>query len=156
MNTLEKRIADERERRVLRIMHTCIHFTGIQHDKCEAGINYHEQFGTGVGCFAHIPCTSDESPKSCPLVTYPNRTEAEAEETKREALTRRTLKALGAAHNHAKAAGLGKGHGGVGEMDCPICCPIPGTGGTLQYSVSAYNGYMHARCTTPGCVSWME
>lgn len=40
---------------------------------------------------------------------------------------------------------------GAGVMDCPVC----GTG-KLQYSRAAYNGHVHARCSTAGCVSWME
>lgn len=40
---------------------------------------------------------------------------------------------------------------GVGKMKCPIC-----TTGELSYSRSTYNGHVHARCSTAGCVAWME
>ena len=40
---------------------------------------------------------------------------------------------------------------GVGEMDCPICKT-----GKLRYSRAAYNGHVHAKCSTNGCVAWME
>lgn len=36
-------------------------------------------------------------------------------------------------------------------IDCPAC----GTG-KLHLSQAAYNGHVHGRCTTEGCVSWME
>lgn len=40
---------------------------------------------------------------------------------------------------------------GAGEMACPVC-----NTGILKYSRSSYNGHVHARCTTEGCVAWME
>jgi hypothetical protein len=33
---------------------------------------------------------------------------------------------------------------------CPICK------GMLHLSQSSYNGHVHGRCKTEGCVSWME
>lgn len=61
------------------------------------------------------------------------------------------MKALRAAKDHAKAAGLGRGNGGRGEMPCPAEC-----GGTLRYSVASVNGHMHAACSSSKCVRWME
>ena len=40
---------------------------------------------------------------------------------------------------------------GAGEMKCPVCKE-----GTLRYSRAAYNGHVHARCSTADCVAWME
>lgn len=40
---------------------------------------------------------------------------------------------------------------GAGVITCPIC----GTG-KLRYSRAGYNGHVHARCSTDGCVAWME
>lgn len=55
-----------REDRVSERLNKCKHFNGIQHNACEAGVNYHELLGTGAGCFAHMPCFSDEqSPAEC-------------------------------------------------------------------------------------------
>lgn len=61
-----------------------------------------------------------------------------------------SVKAVNAAHKDAKAKGFGKNNGGVSEMTCPIC------GGLLRYSVAAYNGHIHGKCETEGCVQWME
>ena len=45
-----------------------------------------------------------------------------------------------------------KGKRGVhGSLSCPICSE-----GVLKYSVSGYNGHIHAGCSTPGCVRWIE
>jgi hypothetical protein len=51
--------------------------------------------------------------KTCPSVRYATREEAEREETENEAITRKGLKAMQAAHVDAKAKGFRKGHGGV-------------------------------------------
>lgn len=50
----------------------------------------------------------------------------------------------------AKAKGLKKGHGGTGEVECPICKK------RLRYSVASYNGHMWGSCETEGCVRWMQ
>lgn len=38
----------------------------------------------------------------------------------------------------------------VGEIDCPVCKT-----GKLHYSVAAYNGHIHAKCTTKSCIGFM-
>lgn len=57
------------------------------------------------------------------------------------------------AHVKADAAtkGYGRNHGGVNSCKCPLC-----TDGTIRYSVAAVNGHAHARCSTAGCLSFME
>lgn len=35
-------------------------------------------------------------------------------------------------------------------IECPVCK------GRLHLSQSAYNGHVHGKCETEGCVSWME
>lgn len=35
-------------------------------------------------------------------------------------------------------------------IECPAC------NGRLHLSQSAYNGHVHGKCETEGCVSWME
>lgn len=153
MKTVDERKAEQRERSVIRIMNTCVHFTGIQHDSCKAEVNYHQQFGSGAGCFANIPCTHypDEAiSKSCPRVKYPTREEAVVEQDNRDAHSKKAMLAISAAHDDAKAKGYRQGNGGQDSMKCPLC-----TEGTLRYSVATINGHMHASCTN-GCVSWME
>lgn len=36
-------------------------------------------------------------------------------------------------------------------MACPIC-----TNGQMSYRISPHNGHIHAQCSTPNCVRWME
>jgi len=49
----------------------------------------------------------------------------------------------------------GPGHSnyyaGQGKMACPVC-----GSGVLHYSRAAYNGHVHAFCTTSECVAWRE
>lgn len=40
---------------------------------------------------------------------------------------------------------------GAGAMQCPICKT-----GKLNYSRALSNGHVNARCSTEGCVDWME
>lgn len=135
-----------------RILNTCIHFNGVfVNDSCKASVNYHEQFGNEVGCFKSIPCTRLNAEKTCPKAEYPTKDVAERELREDNAFVEKAVKASNQAHQHAKAAGLGVGNGGRGEMPCPTEC-----GGTLRYSVASVNGHLHASCSTTGCLSWME
>lgn len=43
-----------------------------------------------------------------------------------------------------------KGQSASETVECPACK------GRLHLSISAYNGHVHGRCGTAGCVSWME
>jgi transcriptional regulator with XRE-family HTH domain len=49
-----------------------------------------------------------------------------------------------------RATGLGKGNGGQGSMTCPKC------GKDLFYTVSGYNGHIWAKCSTDGCIVFMQ
>lgn len=87
----------------------------------------------------------------CVLFEIMSQADAEKEADERIASYERGVKARGAAKADAKARGFAKGSGGIGEIACPCC-----DGGKLRYSVASYNGHMHGRCSTQGCVSWME
>ena len=39
-----------------------------------------------------------------------------------------------------------------GRIHCPICKKKAG----LAYSRSGYNGHIHGKCDTDGCLNWME
>lgn len=137
-------------------MLTCRHFNGFQHDECKAGVNYRELAGApALGCMTRIPCTFGFEPKGgprveCSKMERPSRAEAEQTVAAGEAAIERHMRAFRAAHDDAKAQGLKRGRGGAASIACPIC------GGMLTYVVAAYNGHMHAKCETEGCVSWME
>lgn len=72
----------------------------------------------------------------------------EEEEDRRVA---ETVRALTATRADANQKGLRRGKGGRSSLPCPIC-----EKGELRYSVSGYNGHIHAQCSTEGCVQWMQ
>lgn len=136
--------------RVERIMDRCKHFTGVQHDVCGVGVTYtavRAKTGGGLPCFRNFEMTGGE----CPRVEYPTREEAEKEAAEEEAVFARHMQAHRAAHDDAKAKRFGKGQGGADSVECPVCKT-----GRIYYRVAGYNGHMHARCETDGCVAWME
>lgn len=74
-------MANEKElqRRVKDEMNRCVHFNGVMNDECDAGVNYHGLLGSGVGCFAHMPCFNDEvSTVNCYRAMFPTEQEARA------------------------------------------------------------------------------
>lgn len=129
---------------------SCRHFNGVQNKACEAGVTYERE-----GSERAMPCIprfiNGRATWPCDRFEIMSQAEAEQEADGKIISMERGLKARCAAKDHAKSLGLGKGKGGHSAIPCPGC-----DGGTLRYSVASYNGHMHARCTTAGCVSWME
>ena len=141
---------DLRSKFIVSALSSCRHFNGIQNTKCEAGVEYR---------WAPVELTMPCIPKHingratwpCDLFEIMSQADAEKEADERLAMMERGVKARHAAKEDAKLQGFGRGHGGYGSIPCPSC-----EGGTLRYSVASYNGHMHGRCSTKGCVSWME
>jgi hypothetical protein len=142
-------MATARKTRAERIMDRCKHFTGVQHETCGVGVPYasvRPKEGGGLPCLREPMCNAE-----CPRVEYPTREEAEKEAADEEAIWARHSLAHRAAHDDAKVKKFGKGQGGADSCPCPVC-----EKGRIYSRVAAYNGHMHARCETDGCVSWME
>lgn len=60
-------------------MSKCIHFAGIQHDTCAAGVNYQRLLGgPRFGWAKHLPCLADPEAIVCEQRRFPTRDEAEA------------------------------------------------------------------------------
>lgn len=79
MSTCEERHEKEMQRRTREEMRRCVHFNGVMNAECNAGVNYHELLGDGVGCFAHMPCFSDEQSKvRCDKAEFLSESEARA------------------------------------------------------------------------------
>ena len=134
----------------------CINFNGISNKRCKAEISY---ASLGVKPVADggpmMPCVMREraSQLGLPLAEcgqFRAYTEAEidARESQIEASMERHRKA---APVILKIRAANKGKTAHGAVDCPAC----GTG-TLSWSISGYNGHMHGRCSTSGCLNWME
>lgn len=126
-----------------RKMGTCKHFTGVQNDTCSAGLDYDEVVDRSVRPY-RWPCLSGGT--GCDRAKLPTREEAEEDDKKQIESIRNFLTAREAI---CKAAGNKRGL--RDSIDCPIC-----ESGRLSYSIAALNGHIHAKCSTDGCVQWME
>ena len=133
---------------------TCIHYRGTQ-TLCAAGIDVRAHVGGaafGWGC--RIPCIKRQfhpgrPAEKVPCDKYQEPSAQELEEFKAEiALTTLNINRARAAIV-AQTAGMGAPWRGV--MRCPVC-----TAGELIYSLCRTNGHIHAACSTPECVRWIE
>src|ERR1051326_3435555 len=146
-----------REQLIANDLTRCVHFTGTVNETCKAGVNYRAVVGgPDLGWGTRLPCHGVFEREGVERVGCEHLHKPTLEEAERrvdESERRMAILALAhkAAKDDARAKGFKKGHGGVGELACPIC-----DGGRLRYSVAGYNGHMHAACSTKGCASWME
>ena len=125
----------------------CVHFTGIQKKQCSVGVAY-DSFDGGLPCLANF----GRGPKQpCSQIHFPTSEEIADIVAAHEAHRERLGTALDAVDKDARARGFRKGRGGLASIPCPACMI-----GDLGYSVASYNGHIHGRCSTPGCVSWMQ
>lgn len=124
----------------------CVHFTGVQNDVCAAGVRYDDVRNDAIQTrFSdRLPCLSSAVP--CPSRRLPTTEEIEAEERALTAM----MEAVETARACIIAVSQGK-RGASGSTECPVC-----DGGTLRYSIAKMNDHIHAACTTPACVKWME
>ncbi len=130
----------------------CNHFRSMsEHKECAAGVAYESLRGIPFDkrpCF----CTNGKPHGGgCDKAEYPTPEEIAA----RDAEIQRHFQDMALVRT-AIVAHLG-GHwkkgmeGGGGSIPCPVC-----EKGSVRFSRSGYNGHIHARCSTPDCVAWME
>jgi hypothetical protein len=156
----------------------CRHFGGLGNDqdgnripfsdqtkgrgKCRAGVPYDDVQKRGARMIA-LPCFHvevDNMPvdgvwPTCPKQSFKTPTELDAEaaeiDAEAEKSIRRIMVVRPAILNHVGVKESGKPVNDLaGKMPCPVCSK------TLHYSVSSYNGHIHARCESDDCVSFME
>ena len=128
----------------------CKHFTGMMNKTCEAGVSYDTvkvQKPDGGRSFACIEKYSHEPEATCDKRKWP--TEEEVAAKIAEIDVRWKMMELAAPLiRKIKTEHKGKSWGGA--VDCPACK------GALHMSHSSYNGHVHGRCETDGCLGWME
>ena len=147
----------------------CKHFNGTMHDTCEAGvlyadvavehepISYRYQGDPPGAAYTHsksLPCLKkyDLIGCTCDKAEYPTAEEVEAAKQERLKSFEQTKTARAAIMAHARENGyVQRLSGARGQIVCPVC-----NYGTLHYSVDSCNGHVHARCSTDGCLAWME
>jgi hypothetical protein len=137
----------------------CVHYTGLQHESCKAGVKYADvkadvEFQTHRASertpYTHHqahPCFFGENKlaKPCPHMRFPTSDQIRAHDEESDSHFRNT----DVARKAITDATQGK-RGVQGALACPVCIT-----GKLGYSVAS-NGHIHARCSTAGCVAWME
>lgn len=151
----------------------CRHFNGVQHDKCEAGVCYETLEASGLLPCLPWHCDSGKPVAKCDKYATYTAEEIAQQERELERSLNGTIvarKAIVDELNRRNVAAdktvVAKPHhdpefsetgcqspyvAGACAMPCPVC-----KSGTLRYSRAACNGHIHARCSTEGCVSWME
>jgi hypothetical protein len=139
----------------------CVHFTGIMEPTCKAGVRYQDVAVDHApveyrreGSTApyrrtrSIPCVN--SLNLCGATCAKREMPTPEAVAARVAESEREIGQVFAAMKLIRDA-VGKTDGGTGTVDCPRCSGER----TLRYSVAS-NGHIHARCSTGGCLAWME
>lgn len=129
----------------------CNHYRAMsEHKTCSKGVAYEDFKGLK---FDERPCFEKRgvAPTGCEFAEFPT---PEEREKRRQEIMQRFAR-IGTARA-AIVANLGgpwkRGmESASGSIPCPVC-----ESGTLSFSRSGYNGHIHAGCTSPGCVRWME
>lgn len=138
----------------------CNHYRAMsEHKTCAAGVAYDSLKGIPFNdrpCFCKGQDAASGQPlvphPGCDLVQMPTPEELAAQEAADKASMNRIGAARKAIVEHLGGPwkrGMDSAHG---VIDCPNC----GGKQSLGFSRSGYNGHVHARCSTPKCVSWME
>jgi hypothetical protein len=128
-----------REGQIARSALKCVHFNGVQHNVCDAGVSYDTilRGPDGFTCFGECGGCEKFQAKGIDAVRK-EFDEADAYAEKIEAC----LRAIKERH--------GENRGFADSMACPSCKT-----GTLRYSISGCNGHIHGQCSTNGCAAWM-
>lgn len=130
----------------------CIHYNGTINKKCGAGIVYTAVTKAGDGIvFDRMPCFSQNGIAGlCTACQYPSEKEIKdsdrelGEHIQKMTAVRRAIVADIKAKNAANRSFSSM-------IDCPLC------DGKVSYSYAgSYNRHIHARCSTAGCVNWIE
>ena len=145
----------------------CMHFNGTQNSLCARGMRY-EQFHPGMPCIQWIPRSARggtylrpgeepaekrpmpgaQPPERCPHYAEPDDETVQRDREEMDASLERTFAAITVASAWRVKPKPAADRREV--VECPICK------GRLHLSQSAYNGHVHGKCETDGCVAWME
>jgi hypothetical protein len=132
----------------------CKHWRGTQDDRCAAGVHLRELAGgEDMGWCTRLPCLESfrnrphGTPARCEDFALPTAEEVAAEEKADAEMMARMMKVL-PLMGEIKRENREKSAGGV--RPCPAC------GGRLHWNHAAYNGHVHLRCETAGCVHVLE
>jgi hypothetical protein len=134
---------NSRDQQIEKYAKKCVHFTGMQHDKCDAGVVY--KTITEGRKFNEFPCFG-ECPNLC------DKFQAIGIDAAKKYFEE--ADAQFAAITLARNAITNK-EGGNRSVTGAVSCPVCKSNLTLRYAIAS-NGHIHASCATPDCVRWME
>jgi len=131
----------------------CRHYLGY-HEGCAKGVDIDAISAPLDGMAYRQPCrymssssTDTWTPVPCEQKELYSIEELKQDDAEMDIRMANTIKTLAVAAE-VKLEHAGKDWQGV--KPCPVC------DGKLHLSHSSYNGHVHGRCETEGCVSWME
>jgi nitrite reductase/ring-hydroxylating ferredoxin subunit len=143
---------------------TCVHYTGAINPRaggvCAAGVNYRELVGGDVtGWVTRLPCCAGEvrgggEKAACPHLRYPTSDELAEDKKRTDAHIAKFMVAFtGKVREWREANKWDRRNpkGATGKVPCDSCGI-----GEIYLSMASVNGHVHGKCTTLGCVSWME
>lgn len=167
----------DKEETIAQTMKHCQHYdpAGVTmiggkepHGHCKAGVVYLDQFGRApegeessylsgryypsTGIFKRMCCTKGgerseaEQLAACPKWERKTREQGEARHAEIEEAMNQMAVVGPVVAKWRKRKPIGKAE----VIECPVCK------GRLHLSQSSYNGHVHGKCETAGCVSWME
>lgn len=120
----------------------CRHFNGVQFDACKLGIRFDQVRDDSKPIYRRMPCVvyGDVEPPECPQRAFLTAEEIAAERDK--------------AAEHMAAClemrrQISKLPDATGTVTCVLC------GQPARYN-RAPNGHVWCRCSTEGCVRWIE
>lgn len=158
--TLSKAARAANQRSLERQARGCIHFNGLpllgpDDKRCAAGVCYRDLLGPEPGSGFRMPCSPDlkrEGFEKVPCELFEERgmerAIADREESDRHwadvSKARAAITALHKLDPPTRDCG--------GHIDCPVCEGKR----TLAWSWAKMNGHVWGKCSTAGCVSWME
>lgn len=134
----------------------CVHYRATNHKTCEAGVNYGQlggELGT-AGMLNRFPCFASHDPATAGAVICSKRRMPTAEEialrnTWQKERTEKLVAVMATTLPYREQARKTRGLAAI--IDCAAC------GGKLTLSIAiASNGHCHGKCSTEGCMSWME
>lgn len=131
---------------------TCKHFNGARNNTCEAGVNYdglpHPEPPPNAKTGMRLPCLRCDGKDFCDKWEEPTAEEIAEHEKDMAALMDRFKKSQ--PWITAMKKEHPKGTNGFAKDSCPICQS------EITFNISGYNRHMHARCSTPDCLNFME
>lgn len=149
---------------------SCIHFNGLMSHTCKVdhayldvaapitaqqlqwhNENYPTHDPTRTAIAKRIPCLVENNIHTCPDFREPTPEEIEANEKQIGTMLSHFVTVRTQIIAHIKENGQEK-NSWQSSIPCPVC-----EGGTVKYTYAGnFNRHIHARCTTPNCVNWME